>query len=76
MRVILAKKHFSEQNALHSLVTRHVSATKIQSWWRSYYAQVQMLIDIVNIIVVQVSPIMVSLILNLPVHIIHHQILH
>jgi hypothetical protein len=54
-RVYLARKRFSEQKAMRYLVTRHVSATKIQSAWRSYCAQVQMLIDIVNIIVIQVS---------------------
>jgi hypothetical protein len=55
VRVFLSRKRLSEKRAMHYLVTRHTSATKIQSVWRSYCAQVQMLIDIVNIIVLQVS---------------------
>jgi len=53
MRVFLARKHFAKDKALYILVTRHASATKIQSVWRSYCAQVQMLVSIVNIIVIQ-----------------------
>lgn len=55
MRVFLAKKQFAKDKALYILVTRHASATKIQSVWRSYCAQVQMLVSIVNIIIIQVS---------------------
>lgn len=54
VRVFISRKHFSELRAMNYLVTRHVSATRIQSSWRTYCAQVQMLIDIVNIIVIQV----------------------
>lgn len=55
VRVALAKKRFTEDRALYILVTRQTSSTKIQAIWRSYSAQVQMLISIVNIIVIQVS---------------------
>lgn len=55
VRMFLSKKRFSEARAFHFLLTRNVSATKIQARWRSYRAQVQMLIAIVNIIVIQVS---------------------
>jgi hypothetical protein len=55
VRIFLSKKRFSEARAFHYLLTRNVSATKIQARWRSYRAQVQMLIAIVNIIVIQVN---------------------
>lgn len=54
-RVMFAKARFREKSAMQTLVTRHTSATKIQSCWRSYTAQVHMLISIVNVIVIQVS---------------------
>ena len=54
VRCFLARKRFSNDKAIHYLVTRSVSATKIQAVWRSYSAQVQMLVSIVNIIVIQV----------------------
>jgi hypothetical protein len=53
VRMILAQKKFAKEMALHVLVTRHMSATKIQACWRSYSAQVHMLVTIVNIIVIQ-----------------------
>jgi hypothetical protein len=55
MRMFLAKKSFAEEMSMYTLVTRHASATKIQASWRSYCAQVQMLLDLVNVIVIQVS---------------------
>ena len=51
-RVMFAKARFREMSAMQTLVTRHTSAAKIQSCWRSYTAQVHM---IVNVIVIQVS---------------------
>ena len=54
-RVMFAKARFREKSAMQTLVTRHTSAAKIQSCWRSYTAQVHMLISIVNVIVIQVS---------------------
>lgn len=54
-RVMFAKARFREMSAMQTLVTRHTSAAKIQSCWRSYTAQVHMLISIVNVIVIQVS---------------------
>lgn len=56
-RVMFAKARIREKSAMQTLVTRHTSATKIQSSWRSYTAQVHMLISIVNVIVIQVSKI-------------------
>jgi len=52
-RTIIAMKKFVAAKAMHDLVTRHTSATKIQSCWRSYSAQMRMLMTIVNVIVIQ-----------------------
>ena len=52
-RAVIAKNKFVAAKSMHDLVTRQASATKIQSCWRSYSAQVNMLMTIVNIIVIQ-----------------------
>lgn len=52
-RAIIARNKFVAKKSMHDLVTRHTSATKIQTCWRSYSAQVKMLMTIVNIIVIQ-----------------------
>jgi len=52
-RAIIARNKFVRAKSMRYLVTRHTSATKIQSCWRSYSAQVKMLTTIVNIIVIQ-----------------------
>jgi hypothetical protein len=39
-RVIIAKKRLKEKKAMHALLTRHISATKIQARWRSHTARV------------------------------------
>lgn len=52
-RAIIAMKKYVAAKAMHDLVTRHTSATKIQTCWRSYIAQMRMLMTIVNVIVIQ-----------------------
>jgi hypothetical protein len=52
-RAIIARNKFMRAKSMHDLVMRQTSATKIQSCWRSYSAQVKMLMTIVNIIVIQ-----------------------
>jgi hypothetical protein len=52
-RAIIAKNKFEAAKSMHDLVVRQTSATKIQTCWRSYSAQVNMLMTIVNIIVIQ-----------------------
>ena len=42
-RVIIASRRYDEKDAMHALVTRHTSATKIQARWRSHTAQMQLL---------------------------------
>jgi len=52
-RGVIAKNTYVNEKYMHDQLERHTSATKIQSCWRSYSAQVQMLMTIVNIIVIQ-----------------------
>lgn len=52
-RAVIAGNKFVRAKSMHDLVVRHTSATKIQACWRSYSAQVKMLMTIVNIIVIQ-----------------------
>ena len=49
----LRKKTAVNKKYMDAQLERQTSATKIQSCWRSYSAQVQMLMTIVNIIVIQ-----------------------
>ena len=52
-RAKVARNEYAQMKTLHDLLTRHTSATIIQSCWRSYSAQVKMLMTIVNVIVIQ-----------------------
>lgn len=42
-RCCIAKSRFSKKLAMHTLVVRHKSATKIQARWRSHTAQMNLL---------------------------------